>query len=472
MTEGSGNGTPKTILFLKSNPLALQSAEQFLRTRGWTTYSTTGLADSVQLLFERKIDYFLICANHPQKKVKTFPKLLSQFQNLKLITYTDIANTLNMSILHEMGIPYQILPPVSGPAIERIIFRIEKDILNYKDNPKSGGPRGFLDNLAQSAARKKAQETMSQFLTNEGEENLPQFEALETESTETKINSEPESFAEYEERIRCQSSSVEYSSPKKAHSGTSEEYPYLTENKSQTDSEFDYKTPEVFRKGIEHAVEGSVKSTESPLPVEKLDRAQNCICLKIEADTFKGFLVAAMGQNRKFDELLLESIQSKLFEFLKIEGLIINGEKPMEIKVRPVHFESWAIDKADFLKKSIHDGNEVAMAFFPVEKTTPNFGKSEAVDMISIDIDDLATDTPVTFDVYVHLPANNKYILYTPKGGLFMTSQKDRLKSKGVTKMHTKKDLTDDVKKYHAENTLNNSIVEFESESNKKQKKA
>jgi hypothetical protein len=232
------------------------------------------------------------------------------------------------------------------------------------------------------------------------------------------------------------------------------------------------KSPPSFQQGIEHALDTSVKQSPSPMPVQNLERAQNCICLNVESETFRGFLVAAMGQNRRFDDELLMNIQTKLYEFFRNEGLIISEDKPMEIKVRPVDFEGWALEKAEFLKKSIHDGNEVAMAFFPVEKITPNFGKSEAVDMISIDIDDLATDVPVTFDVYVHLPANNKYILYTPKGGVFMSSQKERLKAKGVDKMHTKKESTQEIKKYHAENTLNNSIEDFENKSGKTKKNA
>lgn len=467
MTDSGDHGSPKAILVLKSNPLALQSAEQFLRARGWQIFSSVSLSESVQILFEKKIDYFLICANHPQKKVKTFPQLLAQFQNLRLITYTDIANTLNMSILHDMGIPYQILPPVSGPAIERTIFRIEKELLNPKHNTKGNLSKGLLESLKAPAARKKAQEKLNLFFSNDNDENIPQLDDATGGEEPEKV----ESFAEYEERIKKQNAGELVARGTTSGKPSSTSYPYLTETNGDK-SGTAQKAPPTFHQGIEHALDTSVKQSKSPMPVQKLERAQNCICLNVESNTFRGFLVAAMGHNRRFDDELLMSIQTRLFDFLRVEGLIINEEQPMEIKIRPVDFEGWALEKAEFLKKSIHDGNEVAMAFFPVEKITPNFGKSVAIDMISIDIDDLATDQAVTFDVYVHLPANNKYILYTPKGGIFMSSQKERLKAKGVDKMHTKKESTPEIKKYHAENTLNSSIQDFEKKSDKEKKKA
>jgi hypothetical protein len=55
---------------------------------------------------------------------------------------------------------------------------------------------------------------------------------------------------------------------------------------------------------------------------------------------------------------------------------------------------------------------------------------------------------------------------------MFLSSQKDRLKAKGIDKMHAKKDSADDIKKYHAENSLNNSIIDFENKNSSKKKKA
>ena len=37
----------------------------------------------------------------------------------------------------------------------------------------------------------------------------------------------------------------------------------------------------------------------------------------------------------------------------------------MSLNIKKVDFEDWALEYADFLRKSVHDGEEIAMAFFP-----------------------------------------------------------------------------------------------------------
>jgi hypothetical protein len=546
MADTEEKEQPKNILILKSNPMALQSSEQFLRSRGWNVIPAIKLAEAIQALFQRPVDYFLICANHPQKKVRALPKILAQIGSVRVITYTDIANTLNMTILQEMGVPYQIIPPVSGPAIERTIIRMEKDLLNPKDPLKKVGTKESFSFADSSATGSSMRDQFRAFFANDNEDGSGNFDFAFMPQQEGQL--EGESFAQYEERMKQQRgaafvnnsplppkpgdpgfangihSNGNQGGPAFANNGSTNENaggPAFASNSTNNDPQrgpafasnhttnenqggpafagndstntkatggFQFFNKEekatgpaftnrkqavqAIRKGVEDALENSLRASDPNTPVQKLDASENCICLSVDAGRFRGYLVAAMGKNRRFDDELLMTIQSRLLQFLQKEGVNMDGNETMEITIKPVDFESWAVDKADFLKKSIHDGNEVAMAFFPTEKTAPTLGESRAEDMMSLDIDELANDVVVPFDVYIHLPANDKYILYTPKGGTFMKTQKDRLKSKGIEKMHAKKEAASDIKKYHAENTLNNSIQDFESKVEESKKKA
>ena len=69
--------------------------------------------------------------------------------------------------------------------------------------------------------------------------------------------------------------------------------------------------------------------------------------------------------------------------------------------------------------------------------------------------------------MFIHFPVNNKYILYVPKGRTFNTGQKQRLKAKGVTQMHANKNATSELNRYHAQNTVNESIERLEKKANK-----
>lgn len=140
-----------------------------------------------------------------------------------------------------------------------------------------------------------------------------------------------------------------------------------------------------------------------------------------------------------------------MFGFLRSNGEPVKEEESLQLKIEQVPFEEWAIHQAEFLKKSIHNGNEIAMAFFPnkLEKATLEDSASER--MMKMNLDDLKSDVAVEFDLYVYMPENNKYLLYTPQGMVFYGKQKDRLKDKGIGHMHLRKESVTNVKKYKAQ---------------------
>jgi len=210
-------------------------------------------------------------------------------------------------------------------------------------------------------------------------------------------------------------------------------------------------------RGTQKSLEESVEVGDGMIK-DKLEETTSAACIVIESEKFSGYLVAVMGKNRKIDQAFVESIKAKLFKFLKENGEEISDKGAMDVKIKQVDFEPWALDYADFLRKSVHQGNEVAMAFFPRRQIKTILEDSENVDMAKIHLKELQGDCQVEFDIYVYLPNNNKYVLYTPKGGVFYNKQMDRLKKQGVTHMHVQRDAIAAIAKYQAQNYLNDLI--------------
>jgi hypothetical protein len=86
-------------------------------------------------------------------------------------------------------------------------------------------------------------------------------------------------------------------------------------------------------------------------------------------------------------------------------------------------------------------------------------------EMQQVGIEHLKGDEPVEFDLYLHLPVNDKFILYTPEGKRFYQKQKDRLTQKGVKGMHLKKAAVAELRRYRVHNFLMDRIAECEAES-------
>ena len=236
------------------------------------------------------------------------------------------------------------------------------------------------------------------------------------------------------------------------------------------------KNPSQRHEGLEQAVEDSVSqlsvgSYEEKI-IEYVQNISNATCLSLVSKRFTGYLVAAFGNQQKMEPEFVELMKRRLFEFLLIQGEEVNSGDNLQVKIREVAFDSWAIEQAEFLKKSVHNGTEVAMAFFPTTQANPQIGPLQPSAMMAIPIDDIRDDKPVEFNVYIYLIANKKYILYTATGGYLEKEQKERLKSRGIHQLHLHKDSIHSFKRYRAEGYLNDRVDEFYSSKNSKKEGA
>ena len=228
------------------------------------------------------------------------------------------------------------------------------------------------------------------------------------------------------------------------------------------------KEESIMVRGTQKALDESVNVRDGRV-VDKIEGSSSVACIVVESPKFSGYLVAAMGKNRKIDDKFIETVREKLMKFLKESGEEISTEAGMGIKIKQVDFEDWSIEYADFLRKSVHNGDEVAMAFFPFAQANIALGESAHAEMGTVRMEDLQGDIPVEFNLYIHLPANNKYVLYTPRGSTFYGNQKERLGKSGITHMHMKKAEAQDLSKYRAQNYLNSKIAEYEKKKAEKQ---
>jgi hypothetical protein len=214
-------------------------------------------------------------------------------------------------------------------------------------------------------------------------------------------------------------------------------------------------------RGTQKALEESVEVKEGVVH-QKIEETTNMACIMVESERFSGYLVAVMGKDKKIDADFIGTIKNRLFKFLKENGEDVSEDDTMGLKIKQVDFEPWALEYADFLRKSVHQGNEVAMAFFPRRPIKAILEDSTHHEMAKIQIGDLKGDSAVEFDLYMYLPTNNKYVLYTPKGGIFYNKQLDRLKKQGITHMHVQKEAAQAISKYHAQNYLNDLVEDYD----------
>ncbi len=561
------NQEPPSLLILKQKSSSLKLAEQFLGNRGWQLFIVNNLKGLIVTLAQKQPQYMLLPIDFNHKKTAILPKILAQAFPVRIISYAELSVSASISKLQQAHAEYRLFPPVSGPAIERMIFKIQKDdeqkaverqkIKNSGGHDftlsesESGGFAFRLDGESQAAARgalsallsddssdgaagqasgyiadsggssgSTSSGSTSSGSTSSGSTSLgggningglgssqPHLTASHIEgasSTEVALGAEfgevpfygrddlqfpstskaqdknklnPNETTSYEVEKNDKNKRAASKSGYQLKSNETLSYredptpewefdPITGKQKAQPVYKFRSKElpePEtIMVKGTQKALDESAYIKEGLSRYQEVQKTSNAACIVVDSPKFSGYLVAAMGANRKIDEAFMKLIKDRLFGFLKANGeMISEGEKSMDIKIEQIDFEEWAVEQAEFLKKAIHEDSEVAMAFFPSKETSIKLEESVSEKMLKMDINELKEDVAVEFDLYIYLEENKKYLLYTPEGKPLYGSQRERLIEKGVKHMHLRKESSQNVKKYRAQNFLNDKISEF-----------
>lgn len=586
----------KSILIIKANTQSLLAAEGFLRNRDWKIKATANLKEALIYLVQEQPAFVMISVDHPNKKVQKLPKVLAAAFPVCVIAFAEESATASYKALGNAPTEYQIYPPITGPAIERIVNKYYKDQLtkptltaaqraagetgdansmisikgsngfnstnaqsllaqmlsgdgadlniNDSANPAAGGNNTASSMTAGSSA------TMTSSTSGSANANLMQSKSATTEPVESAFeqmnadnkkrlaeNARSAAYVPTEQKSGASGNSAAYHPPGSTESsqadksksaasrensstqGTSkghlqkgaafgkvdlanqgagtnghaatEDGPssslsnhfnrsgknngptwepakgYNEKEKQRPRPETDDGTAPVreddslILRGTNAALEKScIKLSKNHN--QNVEITSNMACIVIESSRFSGYLITAMGKNKVIDEAFMKKIQMRLFNFLKEHGEKVTNGESMQLTLKQVPFMPWAVDQAEFLRRSTHMGDEVAMAFFPRAEIRARFGESVDEEMAAVHLHEFEGDTMVDFNVYIHLPKNNKYVLYTPRGGVFYDKQKVRLSGQGISHLHVLKVEMKDLDKYRAENYLNDSIEEFQ----------
>ena len=642
----------KVLVILKSSADSMKQPETFLKNRGWTILSTHKLRDTLGFIISQQPKYILIAADHSHKKVKMLPKILAQAFTINIIGFCEKSAGPGMIALQEMGLLYNLYPPVSGPAIERMILKIQKDLVTKQEESSrlkiSGEVAGDPASLADGTGPKVFRGEDGKLITITGEEREKNVSAarsaLAALMSESDVQMEKSDSADNGPIIATGSSAgagigympnqeperdssgaiiakgntgagatgavnqqgggssgggyfpqgghppiekggavwqqgqgrksnpffggpltkdepgsagynpqdqgpnkggIHYDpsragdpnspqNPQSTRAGQEGYVPGVSENdpnspfynpqagrstsdnsmagdspsgdgsasqggfpgqvsnqnslgSQKTKSNVDLKarirsessaiiikgdsndTRSLFEVGVQQSIDQSLDELGEKILVAGEPR--KVVCVTVESDKFNGYLVAAMGENRAMDTVFVEKIKTRLFAFLKSNGQSVSEtETAMELKIAEVPFQDWSMECANFLVKTVHGNDEIAMAFFPSETTKVDLEQSVSEKMLQINLEELRDDTVMEFDLYIYMPENQRYLLYTPTGRVLAGEQKSRLVTKGVSHMHLRKENVTGVKRYRAQNFLNDKINEFKAAKGKKAK--
>lgn len=387
----------------------MSAVSQFLVHRGWNIHLADNLKDCLHLLLTHKPQFLMISINHQDSSALRLGRVLGRTLPICVIHFSEQDLPLFTKKLDRSESSYKLYAPVTGPAVERVVNKYYKDISHSKIVEYKRRDSNSDAQTPETVIAIKGQK----FHLNDATNLLSGYEKLDSQVLLKVLNTE------------------------------SDDMTLLSE-------------------GTQQALDACVENT--PGPVIPIKETSNIACIVVESERFSGYLIAAMGRNRRIDSDFIERIQDRLFKFLREQGeKIEDTESSLHLKIKEVDFEGWALDYAEFLKKSVHNGDEIAMAFFPYAEARTRTGRSAKEDMVSISLREITSDVFLDFNVYLYLLKNDRYVLYTPKGGILYHHQKDKLLQQNIESLHVLRSDLQAVTALKAQSFFNDKVDQFES---------
>lgn len=91
----------KNLLIIKSHAQSLGPAESFLLNRDWNIKSTSDLKEALAYLVQNQPEFVMISIDHPNKKVRNLPKVLSQALPICVIAFAESSTSASIKKLSE-----------------------------------------------------------------------------------------------------------------------------------------------------------------------------------------------------------------------------------------------------------------------------------------------------------------------------------------------------------------------------------
>jgi hypothetical protein len=494
--------TKKKLLFIKAPSHNLKSIEIFLGKRNFEVHTESEIKEALVKAIELQPDFIFIAWDHPNPKITQLPTLIAKatLATLAPVAAYIMSNTKESSRkLNISPVSHKLYPPISAPAIERLILKSSKN--SAKEEQKLSHIK------ANSQNQKNLAEVRKNLLANLDSEHVE----IANESSDI----EAEKAQEINEQINRNKSIDEKNSILKgsAKGNLSPEMINELKNSFQTQVKTPFEdllenlalanasneeeatfneviiqqgleNPEglgnVIQKGIGMgpslgvaiqkntselgdtiqkdiaspnslglAIEDKPKSHMKFKSVQALLKAY---CMSVYSDNWCGYLVVTSNTPLDFSSIDMVFTEWIKPQFNNLQEIDENDF--FEFKFVDQDFIDHLGPKADFHENVKIKDHSLNVFLFPIEPNKMTLELNDEKNLIQVLTEEIPSDEKLNFSLYLHLPENKKYLIYTQANKALSLDQKKRLISNRVLLLYTPIDFEKEYKKFIAEENV------------------
>ncbi len=450
------------ILILAKNENALKATAEYLTRHGWPTKVMSNLSMAIEYIAEHKPDIVVASFNHPSPAIHRLPELITQTFNLICVGFSEQNDSASQQKLTQVKMPHKVFGTTSGPNFNRTLRKILGEKFGIQVDEKAA-PEEIFDvpeKTSNSIPMRKGQKAGDKRMIIQSAVKGPGATGrAQAESDEE--SSEPSPFVVKGKRRSLKELTLSQAAATAAGNmlfgeSVDKDQPAAEPAKESAPDLVGMIKQSLFGEGGPGAEEEG-RSVDTPLAAA-VDKAFAQVCQRnpdvkatvltnvkrvgafpIESTTIPGYLVLAFEflQEDDHEHLLKDCMQALqvVFQTMAVDAKVQQG---FWLELPETPYQPWVENSTVFNFKMDHNGAEMGIAFFQSERQLPKVTAAPEAGMSRISVDDISTEVPVNFKAYLHLKANNKYLLYLRNGRRLQPEQKARLKERNISEIFMK----------------------------------
>ncbi len=480
-----------SLLVIISNGKSLESSLTFLKKRGYLVSVFSSISETMGQIHVIKPQVVLVSWNLKQTNIKKVYHLFTHNFKVKCVVFAEDASTRTANAILNSGIPNTLLAPVSGPGIHA---RIQTLLRKKADSEIGFSPTKTKKSKSLAKIHEISSQTKWERFSGNGDETVwhgsviidgrplkyefrgpsqpfynrqeKKWEGFEGGGPIFLENSQELGAVEVLSENLLETGQVSVLDQSEVLTGTvdwdeevknlkGEVFELIDSEESHGKVELAHdKNFSTLAQGVQLALEASTKPSEN-IPKDIFLTSKVIVNL-VESSHYRGYLVSAstddFGDGAFMDKFItqLSRTMNDLGERLQ------EPMTKMSLDFEPIEFHLWAQTQASFVISSQNGDHTISIAFVPLHyipelvATTIDENEVFAIDLKK----DFVPNRQIDFDIYLHMPKNNKLILYLKEGSFLSQSKIAKLVGFGVSKVYLRKDQEKLFQLYSAKNKI------------------
>jgi hypothetical protein len=526
--ESENNVAPIRVLALCKTPDAIRSTITFLARRGVQITTVSTVQELLEKLSQRLVDFIFLSATFPHQKLDTIPALLHQSFGIESVAFAEKWDRRSEALISQMKMKHVIYGPLTGPSVLLKVRQLVK--LAAEERAKAAAKENATDNLfeqflsGEAPREKKAAPStvvfknkpatgtdnvafrsshakpdeiakLMKILTAEAAENSAEADSANAAPPDHKLfvakgpppkmlayipnaTAKDRGLSVFKQDPRIQTASKKVlieSTPTEAPAKEEVQpaakiIPFPSSHgaplKRVPESIAQNPKVMVLWESARRAVLDVTQATE--VFDTAISRIHSLALLSINAESVKGCFLLTAGKGRSFPYGAIADLQQRFLFHLFEAGQYVKDGDCEVIEIDVSNLPDGAFIDSDFSLTALSDVAELSISFLDVAPTNPEINRSAIDDFSRIQVKDIATGVPLTFDAYIYMPLNRKTLKYLKEGGVLGLKQKSKMMDDGTEHLYIKEESVPNFKEFHARAALHDVFDRRKEETKKK----